>query len=102
MAYRNQSSYYGYNNHSMQRGTMTGVQGNACVPTAKKQSPVQNTDYICVAVAESESDCLAEMPLAMAYVPWQKFQNLNSPKEAFMQGTIFQDLDFDFYGRRCN
>lgn len=40
--------------------------------------------------------------LAMAYVPWQSFCNLRDEHEAFRDGTIFKDLDLDFYGRRCN
>ena len=40
--------------------------------------------------------------LAMAYVPWQPYDNLNSLSQALRRGTIFRDLDFDFMGRRCN
>ena len=37
-------------------------------------------------------------PLAMAYVPWQKFENLYDMKEAFACGTIFKQLNFPFKG----
>ena len=46
-------------------------------------------------------DRLAGMPLAMAYVPWQNFCNLYKECEAIYHGTIFADLDKDFYGVRC-
>nr|WP_243207112.1 spore coat associated protein CotJA [Mediterraneibacter hominis] len=43
------------------------------------------------------------MPLAMAYVPWQKWQNIYEPCKGLSQGTIFQDLDKLFYGKGgCN
>ncbi len=40
--------------------------------------------------------------LAMAYVPWQPFQNVYEDAEGFDAGTIFADLNLDFCGRRCN
>lgn len=46
-------------------------------------------------------DELAGMPLAMAYVPWQNYCNLNDDCEALYLGNLFKDLDKDFYGRRC-
>ena len=56
----------------------------------------------------SKEDCPSEgkdelsgMPLGMAYVPWQRFCNLYEECEAIYQGTIFQDLDLDFCGKRC-
>mgnify|MGYP002645752117 CR=1 FL=1 len=42
---------------------------------------------------------LEELPLAMAYVPWQHWGNLYSPEKGFERGTIFQDLDFPFHGK---
>ena len=42
-------------------------------------------------------------PVAMAYVPWQKWQNIYEPHEALAAGTLFKDLDLRFYGvRGCN
>ncbi len=40
--------------------------------------------------------------LAMAYVPWQSWRNLYEICEGFSTGTIFKELDLEFYGRRCN
>ena len=39
--------------------------------------------------------------VGMAYVPWQKWQNIYKPENALCAGTIFQDLDLPFTGRRC-
>lgn len=43
------------------------------------------------------------MPLAMAYVPWQQWQNIYEICQGFQRGTIFEDLDKPFHGRGgCN
>lgn len=42
------------------------------------------------------------MPLAMAYVPMQKWKNVMDAATGFSHGTIFQDLVMPFYGdKRC-
>lgn len=37
-------------------------------------------------------------PLAMAYVPFQKFGNVFEPEVAFRTGTLFPELDKPFLG----
>lgn len=37
-------------------------------------------------------------PLAMAYVPMQKFVNLYTAADGFAVGTIFKDLNLPFKG----
>lgn len=54
----------------------------------------------CSCIQEKETLKLASMPLAMAYVPWQKWQNIYKPENALCAGTIFQELDLPFTGRR--
>ena len=49
--------------------------------------------------------CEEDMPgkaLAMAYVPWQTWRKLYEVCEGFATGTIFKELNLEFYGRRCN
>ena len=41
---------------------------------------------------------LSQKPLAMAYVPWQKFENVLEAVCVFHQGTIFEDVIFQFIG----
>lgn len=43
------------------------------------------------------------MPLAMAYVPWQRWQNIFEADKGFRCGTIFQDLrkPFEHAGGGC-
>lgn len=40
------------------------------------------------------------MPLAMAYVPFQTWGNTYSENVALERGTIFEDLDYPFLGRK--
>ncbi len=39
-------------------------------------------------------------PVAMAYVPWQYFQEVYDPDKALRCGTIFPELNKPFLGRR--
>lgn len=45
---------------------------------------------------------LSGMPIAMAYVPWQSYGNIYPLSQALRNGTMFQELNLDFAGRRCN
>ena len=48
-------------------------------------------------------DPLWEMPLAMAYVPWQRWQEIYDVCDGFQRGTIFRELDKPFHGKGgCN
>ena len=43
-----------------------------------------------------------QFPVAMAYVPWQRFHGISENlEEAYQKGTIFPELDLPFTGRRC-
>ena len=39
---------------------------------------------------------IENMPIAMAYVPFQQWQNIYEPRQAFQRGTIFKELDLPF------
>lgn len=41
----------------------------------------------------------ANMPVAMAYVPWQKWKDIYEPCKALESGTIFAELDKPFLGK---
>ena len=45
---------------------------------------------------------LCEFPIGMAYVPSQQWRRLYDICAAFRNGTLFQELNLDFLGRRCN
>jgi len=56
--------------------------------------PCDNTEF------DSDSKCF---PVGMCYVPWQCFQNLfENEFVALAKGTIFKDLDYEWYGRGCS
>ena len=40
----------------------------------------------------------SHMPIAMAYVPWQVWQDIYDAEKGFHRGTIFQELDKPFLG----
>lgn len=53
---------------------------------------------------EHESECcmydsLNNLPIAMAYVPWQEFKDLYPAEKALCRGTIFEELDKPFLGK---
>ncbi|MFG6332129.1 MAG: spore coat associated protein CotJA [Lachnospiraceae bacterium] len=41
-----------------------------------------------------------EFPVAMAYVPWQRWNTVYDLERALSTGTIFPELDKPFYGVR--
>ena len=47
-----------------------------------------------------ENQCLDQLPVGMAYVPWQNFQNLYDPHMGLDRGTLFRELDYPFCGKR--
>ena len=44
-------------------------------------------------------DPLEDLPIAMAYVPWQRWRDLYDSNKGFHRGTIFRDLDKSFCGK---
>ena len=45
-------------------------------------------------------DSLGQFPLAMAYVPWQRFSQTYDLSKSLCVGTIFPELDKPFCGKR--
>lgn len=52
--------------------------------------PPENSENACT--------CLEDLPIAMAYVPMQKFRNLYEADVALDRGTAFSELDLPFIG----
>lgn len=86
------------------RGSGSYGQGNGCchnnVAGTTYNNQINSTASDCACNAYSND--MFGFPLAMAYVPWQPWCNLYSTEQALNKGTLFQDLDLDFMGRRCN
>lgn len=55
----------------------------------------------CSCHSGQEMKNVDSLSLAMAYVPWQRWNQIYKPEEALMQGTIFMELDKPFTGRSC-
>lgn len=47
---------------------------------------------------ENTMENVSGKSVAMAYVPWQYFQNVYEPEKALEVGTIFPELDKPFLG----
>ena len=62
---------------------------------------VQNT-VVTGCGAPCTGALLEEMPVGMAYVPWQTFGTMYPMQQGMRRGTMFPCLDYDFMGRRCN
>lgn len=56
--------------------------------------PISDMPYI----PEPNSKFPSATPLGMAYVPFQTWGSVYDDKTAFIQGTVFPDLDFPFCG----
>ena len=46
--------------------------------------------------------CMRDAALAMAYVPWQKWERLACEEDALLHGTAFPSLILPFYGNGGN
>lgn len=76
-----------------------------CKCSATKGEGICGVESMYQEMVKSDACGCNDMPgkaLAMAYVPWQSWKNLYEICEGFSKGTIFKELDLDFYGRRCS
>ncbi|MDD4564427.1 MAG: spore coat associated protein CotJA [Eubacteriales bacterium] len=55
-------------------------------------------DYIAPERVESACSAVDACPLAMAYVPMQRWRDIYEPAKALSRGTIFAELDLPFLG----
>ena len=58
-------------------------------------------DLKVIAVGTKCENCLDELPLAMAYVPFQKFRKIYDADVALCRGTMFEELDKPFLGEEA-
>lgn len=56
------------------------------------------TPPLCTNMRE---DRMSGMPIAMAYVPWQRWKQTYSLEQGLNRGTIFPELDLPFVMGRC-
>ncbi len=55
---------------------------------------------ICTTVPVTEG-CVDTYPIAMAYVPMQQWRELYDPTSGHSRGTIFRELDLEWYPTNC-
>ncbi|MCI8984022.1 MAG: spore coat associated protein CotJA [Hungatella sp.] len=70
---------------------------NQPAATARPQAPAY--PFQC---PNTRPGTLEQSPVAMAYVPWQQWQQTYSLEKGFERGTIFPDLDLTFNMGRCH
>ena len=83
-----------YYKHPIRRPLPTESICAAYAPTSaipKPPAPPENT---------ISSNPMTGFPLAMAYVPYQAFDELNEPQKALENGTLFRNLYMPFVGRK--
>lgn len=67
--------------------------------SSSDQTRYQNTEHNMTCCNDrSGYEALSNLPLAMAYVPWQKWCALYEADRGFCRGTIFAQLDKPFCG----
>ena len=76
--------------------------GDCCfIPRADSNCPVDGGNSACVPMVKNcDFSAVDRFPLAMSYVPMQKFENLYNEEKALCRGTLFEDLDLPFKGER--
>lgn len=80
-------------------GCMSRPQSNMEARTPECGMPKRSKPENC----RCRYDALEEFPIAMAYVPWQKWQNVCDACRGLQRGTIFEDLSKPFHGKGgCN
>jgi len=66
-----------------------------CIMDMENINCANNNDNNCI-----NNSCIDNMPLAMAYVPMQKWKTVYNNDVALIRGTIFPELDLPFLGGR--
>lgn len=63
--------------------------------------PCASAPYNPAYYPPSKDERLSGMPIAMAYVPWQRWRQTYSLEQGLNRGTIFPELDLPFVMGRC-
>ena len=61
--------------------------------------PYTNCRYTQMVTPVVRRETYDDMPLAMAYVPWQKWCDIYDLEKGFHCGTIFKELNKPFLGK---
>ncbi len=97
----------------MDRRMYRGMTGNNQGYNRGGGSPYKSMEPVCGDVVSGRvpedmyerngfDDNQERFPIGMCYVPWQRFRNLyDNEFQALANGTLFKELDLDWYGRGC-
>ena len=88
--YRYNTPDYMRQNHS--NGCHVGGSNRTMPPSVSPSTPSRPCCNIY------DHDKLSGLSIAMAYVPWQKWQNLYNRQAALKNGTLFEELNKPFKG----
>lgn len=69
-------------------------------PQQRTQTSTAMTAAATCDTACSQTETRQPMMLAMAYVPWQRWQETYPLEEGLHRGTIFPELDLPFEGKK--
>lgn len=90
----------------MDRRNYRGSMGRRNVNPYRPNAPIcsdmmgYTPDDLCDGDTYEEN--IDRFPIGMCYVPWQRFRNLYENEfAALANGTLFKELDLDWYGRSC-
>lgn len=86
---------------------MPGGEDACCTPAPKpeknccaiSEGPERRDRKVSRSCGCRKEDPLYDMPIAMAYVPWQTWREIYEICDGFQTGTIFEELDKPFLGR---
>lgn len=82
----------GYENMRNQRVSSDGCAGSGKIVDCREHSGCCEKEHVP-----------DDMPIAMAYVPWQRWKCIYEAGKGFHRGTIFEELDLPFCGKGgCN
>ena len=106
---QNNVRYVSQNGNWQQRqsGQSCGNNVGVCAETACVREKCETRENDCARKKRTNNckreDKLQGFPLAMAYVPWQRWGDLYCACKALQSGTVFEELDKPFKGRGgCN
>ena len=92
-----------YRNNAMPYNTYRQAQGSSRMNDSRmndmRRDDMRRDDMRRDNMRMDSRNTLEDMPLAMAYVPWQTWRDIYDAEKGFHRGTIFQELDLPFLGK---
>ena len=87
------------NNMRYARRSMQSMQPDQSVQSKQSAQNSQGCRQQMNGCPDTHDHFPADMPIGMAYVPWQKWQDIYEHGKGLECGTIFKELDKPFLGK---